>query len=127
MRIIVVDDSPTMRDIAASTLRSEGFDVLTAEHGEHALKVLETEAVDLVVSDLNMYQMGGFEFVVRLRENPDYEFTPVIFLTTENSEDFKEMGREVGASAWMVKPFEPAALVKLIRRLTQTDVEATPA
>ena len=122
MRIIVVDDSPTMRDITASTLRSEGFDVLTAEHGEHALKVLEAETVDLVVSDLNMYQMGGFEFVVRLRENPDFEFTPVIFLTTENSDDFKEMGREVGASAWMVKPFEPAALVKLIRRLTHTDV-----
>ena len=119
MRILVVDDSPTMRDITSATLRAADFEVLEAEHGEEGLKVLKSERVDLIISDLNMYKMGGFEFVSRVRMLPEFEVTSIMFLTTEDSDDFKRVGREVGASGWMVKPFEPRELIKVVRRLVQ--------
>ena len=119
MKILVVDDSPTMRDITSTTLRAADFEVLEAEHGEEGLKVLTGAEVDLIISDLNMYKMGGFEFVSRVRALPQYEYTPIMFLTTEDSEDFKRVGREVGASGWMVKPFEPKELIKVVKKLAQ--------
>lgn len=119
MKILVVDDSPTMRDITSSTLRAADYEVIEAEHGEEGLKALAGSPVDLIISDLNMYKMGGFEFVSRVRAMPQFEFTPVMFLTTEDSDDFKRVGREVGASGWMVKPFEPKELIKVVKRLAQ--------
>jgi two-component system, chemotaxis family, chemotaxis protein CheY len=119
MKILVVDDSPTMRDITSSTLRAADYEVIEAEHGEEGLKALACSSVDLIISDLNMYKMGGFEFVSRVRAMPQFEFTPVMFLTTEDSDDFKRVGREVGASGWMVKPFEPKELIKVVKRLAQ--------
>jgi two-component system chemotaxis response regulator CheY len=119
MRVLVVDDSPTIRDITAATLRAANYDVLEANHGIEGLEVLKAEPVDMIISDLNMYNMGGFEFVYRVREMPDFAYTPILFLTTEDSEEFKQLGREVGATGWMVKPFEPNELIKVVKRLTQ--------
>ncbi len=119
MRVLIVDDSPTMREITAAMLRAESMDVLEAEHGVEGLAVLERESVDCIITDLNMYAMGGLEFVTRVRAMPAFEFVPILFLTTETSEEFKEIGREVGASGWMTKPFEPAELVSAVRQLTQ--------
>lgn len=117
MRILIVDDSPTIRDITASTLRSANYDVIEAEHGVAGLDVLRREPVDLIISDLHMYTMGGVEFVSKVRENPKHAATPILFLTTEEADDLKEVGREVGATGWMVKPFDPAELLKLVRDL----------
>jgi two-component system chemotaxis response regulator CheY len=117
MRILIVDDSPTIRDITSATLRDAHYEVIEASHGVEGLKLLETEEVDMIISDLNMYQMGGFEFVSRVRVNPKFTFTPILFLTTEDSEDCRQMGREVGATGWMLKPFEPSELIKVVNRL----------
>ena len=119
MRVLIVDDSPTIRDITAATLKAAGYDVLEAEHGVDGLKALKGETVDLIISDLNMYNMGGFEFVSRVREKPEYEYTPILFLTTETSDEFKRIGCEVGATGWMVKPFDPGELIDTVRRLIQ--------
>jgi two-component system, chemotaxis family, chemotaxis protein CheY len=115
MKVLVVDDSPTMQDIICSTLRSENIEVIQAEHGVEALKLLESKSPDLIITDLNMYQMDGFEFVSRLRESADHEFTPVLFLTTENAEDLKQIGRDLGAAGWLQKPFDPKTLLKVVR------------
>lgn len=118
MRILCVDDSPTIQSMVAATLNAAGFEILQADTGVEGLKLLKTEAVDLIISDVNMIHMCGFDFVNRVRQSPAHEFTPILFLTTENSEQFKKIGREVGATGWLCKPFDPAELVSVIRRLS---------
>ena len=117
MRVLVVDDSPTMQDIISATLKTAEFDVLQAEHGAEALRILESEAPDLIITDLNMYHMDGFEFVSRVREDPMHEFTPILFLTTEASDDMKQVGRDLGATGWMLKPFDPKELLKVVNSI----------
>lgn len=117
MRILAVDDSPTIRSVIAATLRSASYDVVEAENGREALQVLDSGAVDLIISDLNMIVMDGFEFVSKVRENPAFEFTPILFLTTEATEEMKQVGRELGATGWLLKPFDPVELVKVVRRI----------
>lgn len=117
MRVLVVDDSPTMQDIISATLRTAAFDVLQAEHGAEALRILETEIPDLIITDLNMYHMDGFEFVSRVRDDPSHEFTPILFLTTEASDDMKQVGRDLGATGWMLKPFDPRELLKVVNSI----------
>jgi two-component system, chemotaxis family, chemotaxis protein CheY len=117
MRILAVDDSPTMRQMIAATLRSARYEVVEAENGREALQLLESETVDLIISDLNMIVMDGFEFASKVRENPAYEFMPILFLTTEAAEDMKQIGREIGATGWLLKPFDPVELIKVVRRV----------
>ncbi len=117
MRILIVDDSPTVREILVKTLTMAKFDILVAEHGVNGLKILDTESVDLIISDVNMTVMGGFEFVTMVRERPEHEFTPILFLTTEDGADFRQIGREVGATGWLTKPVDPAKLVETINRI----------
>lgn len=117
MRILIVDDSPTVREILVKTLTVAKFDVLQAEHGAKGLKILETETVDLIISDVNMTVMGGFEFVTMVRERPEHEFTPILFLTTEDGADFRQIGREVGATGWLTKPVDPGKLIETINRI----------
>jgi two-component system chemotaxis response regulator CheY len=119
LRILVVDDSPTMQDIISATLRSANYDVVQAEHGAEALSILAKGTPDLIITDLNMYRMDGFEFVSRVRQDSTHEFTPILFLTTESSEDFKQVGRDLGATGWMLKPFEPKELIRVVRSILQ--------
>lgn len=115
MLVLVVDDSPTMQDIILATLKSDNIDVIQAEHGVEALKLLESQRPDVIITDLNMYQMDGFEFVSRVRQTAENEFTPILFLTTEGAEDLKEIGRDLGASGWLQKPFDPKTLLRVVR------------
>jgi len=117
MRVLAVDDSPTIREMVAETLKSADYEVLEAENGLEALELLREQHVDLIISDLNMIVMDGFEFVTKVRENPNFEFTPILFLTTEASEDMKQIGREIGATGWLLKPFDPMNLIKVVRRI----------
>lgn len=119
MRVLIVDDSPTVREILVKTLTMAQFEVLQAEHGVTGLKMLETEAVDLIISDVNMTVMGGFEFVSMVRERPEHEFTPILFLTTEDGADFRQIGRDVGATGWLTKPVDPTKLIETIHRVCQ--------
>lgn len=119
MKVLVVDDSPTMQNIITSTLKSAGMDVVSAEHGLDGLEKLKTVTPDLIITDLNMYHMDGFEFVNSVRQQAAHEFTPILFLTTEDSEDMKMVGKELGATGWVQKPFEPAELIKVINSVVQ--------
>lgn len=119
MRVLIVDDSPTMQDIVSMTLQSANYQVFRAEHGVEALAVLEAAQPDLIITDLNMYRMDGFEFVSRLRQNPDHEFTPILFLTTESSDDMRQIGRDLGATGWILKPFDPQDLIRVVKSVLQ--------
>jgi len=116
-KIITVDDSKTMREMVAFTLKSAGYDLVEAEDGQAALTVLQKEKVDLVITDLNMPNMDGLTLIRNLRGLPEYKFTPILMLTTEGDAGKKEEGKSAGASGWIVKPFNPEKLVQVVQRL----------
>ena len=115
--ILAVDDSPSMRKMVVSTLGRAGYDVLYADDGQEALEIAKTRAVDLVLTDINMPKMDGFTLIKELRAMPSYKFTPILTLTTESSTEKKALGKAVGATGWIVKPFNPDQLLATLRRV----------
>lgn len=119
--VLVVDDSPTMRQMVVHTLTAGGFDVVEAENGRDAVKkVMGGPKMDLVVTDLNMPEMDGIALIKALRDMPALKFTPIIMLTTESSDEKKQDGKAAGATGWIVKPFNPQVLLKVIAKVLPT-------
>lgn len=116
-RILTIDDSKTMRDMLMLTLAEAGFDVLQAVDGQDGLDVLVNEQVDVVITDINMPRMDGYEVIRQLRRNPNHKTTPILVLTTESEAEKKNLAREAGATGWMVKPFDPDRLIATVRKV----------
>lgn len=117
MRVLTVDDSRTILAMLHHTLTGAGFDVLQAEDGEKGLDVLKTEEVDVVITDINMPVMDGIEFIKNVRASGQYQSLPILILTTETSQDKRDLGRSAGGTGWIVKPFDPEKLISVIRRV----------
>ncbi|WP_371432464.1 response regulator [Novosphingobium sp.] len=117
-RILTVDDSPSMRALLNHALASNGFDVAQAEDGMAALDWLESNEVDVVITDINMPRLDGFGLIERLREGERHRDRPILVPTTESSDEKKARARAAGATGWIVKPFDPAKLVAAVRRVT---------
>jgi len=116
--IMIVDDSKTIRNLLAFVVKTEGFRVTTAEDGLDALeKLYSMEAVDLIISDVNMPRMDGFTFIKTLREQDHYKDVPIIVLSTEGKEQDIATGMKLGANMYMVKPAEPAKMIRNIKML----------
>jgi len=115
--IMIVDDSTSMRQVVAIALKGAGYDVLEGTDGEDALSRLKGQKVNLVISDVNMPRMDGFDFIKALKQRPEYRFTPVIMLTTETDESKRQTGKAAGAKAWVVKPFKPEQLLAAVATL----------
>lgn len=111
--VMVVDDSPTLVKFVSFTLRSIGLKVVAAADGMDALEKLSalTESVDLIITDLNMPNVDGYEFIKTVRENQRYTEVPIIILSSEEDDQDKKLGAEVGASSYLVKPFKPPVLL----------------
>ena len=125
MKILVVDDDRVLADVVAFTLRREGFDILLAYDGVSGLERWQKEQPDLVVLDVNMPKLDGFEVCQRIRAQAD---TPIILLTVRGEDDDIVDGLENGADDYIVKPFSPrqlAARVKAILRRVRG--QPTPA
>lgn len=118
-RILTIDDSKTMRDMLMLTLVEAGFDVTQAVDGQDGLEVLEgmQSKPDVIITDINMPRMDGYEVIRNLRKNPAHKSTPILVLTTESEAEKKNLAREAGATGWMVKPFDPERLVATVRKV----------
>ena len=115
--ILIVDDSPSLRQIVAIALKGAGFDIIEASDGKVALSKLDGKKIHLVISDVNMPNMDGITFVQEMKKLAAYKFTPVIMLTTESQEAKKREGQAAGARAWIVKPFQPAQMLAAVAKL----------
>lgn len=115
--ILTVDDSRSMREMLKLALGDAGFRVVQAEDGVHGLEVLENEAPDVIITDINMPRMDGFGFIENVRRTGRHRAVPILVLTTESDAEKKARARNAGATGWVVKPFDPAKLVEAIRRV----------
>ena len=116
-RIMTVEDSNSLRQMVSFTLKDAGYDVIEAHDGQDALNKLNLSGVDMIITDMNMPVMNGLELTRSLRSIPDYRFTPVIFLTTESQLQKKDAAGKAGATGWIVKPFKPEQLVRVVRKV----------
>ena len=115
--ILAVDDSASMRQMVAFTLKNAGYQVVEAVDGEDALAKSAAQDFALVLTDQNMPRLDGIGLTRRLREHPKFKAVPILILTTESSEQMKQAGRAAGATGWMVKPFDPSKLVEVIGKV----------
>lgn len=115
--ILAVDDSASMRQMVAFTLKGAGYQVIEAVDGQDALGKAQGQKADLVLTDVNMPNMDGISLIKELRALSDYKFTPILMLTTESAADKKQEGKAAGATGWIVKPFNPDQLLATIKKV----------
>ena len=116
--ILVVDDSATMVMSLKASLEMAGFKVETANDGVQALAKLDSGVKpDLILTDINMPNMGGIDFIRNARTRPGMRFTPILALTTESQQAKRDEAKKLGATGWLVKPVGGADLVKVIKQV----------
>jgi len=116
-KILIVDDSVSMRQMVGFTLRQGGYEVVEAEHGQDALNKLAAVTVDLILTDLNMPVMDGITLIRNVRKQPALKSKPILMLTTEGLAAKKEEGKAAGATGWIVKPFDPEKLLLTLAKV----------
>ena len=118
--VLTVDDSRTMRDMLNLALVEAGYRVTQAVDGLHGLEMLRGEETPhVIVTDLNMPKLDGFGFIEAVRRDARFRAIPILVLTTESDGEKKNRARQAGATGWIVKPFDPEGLVKLINTVCE--------
>ncbi|MCW5671440.1 MAG: response regulator [Hydrogenophaga sp.] len=115
--ILAVDDSASMRKMVSFTLTGAGYHVVEAVDGQDAWEKAQTHSIDLVLTDQNMPNMDGLGLTRKLREHSKFKTVPILILTTESSDQMKQLGRAAGATGWLVKPFDPGRLIEVIQKV----------
>lgn len=120
MRILAVDDSPTMRRIVKNTLKQAGYtDVEEAGNGVEALSMLKSGPFDLILTDWNMPNMNGLEFVTQVRSQPETKSIPILMVTTRSVKEDILAAMKAGVNGYIVKPFTPATIKEKITALVK--------
>ena len=115
--MLVVDDDEVIRQLIAVNLQLEGFDVATAVDGQDCLDRVVEVAPDVITLDVMMPRLDGWETAVQLRRSPDTAHIKVILITARAQEDDKAHGTQVGADAYLTKPFDPNEMIRVVREL----------
>ena len=117
--ILAVDDSTSIRQMVAFTLKSAGYNVIEAADGVEGLAKAKANAhiINLVLTDQNMPNMDGLTLIKTLRGLPQFLATPILMLTTESSDAMKMQGKAAGATGWLVKPFDPHKLLEVVKKV----------
>lgn len=119
--ILIADDSATMRAMLVAIIEGLGdYQIVEASSGFEALRLLPRGHVDLILTDINMPDINGLELISYLRSNPNYIDIPIFVISTEGSAKDIEKGKQLGANEYVVKPFSPVSLQKLIRLYLNT-------
>ena len=115
--VLAIDDSASIRQMVAFTLKSSGYEVVEAVDGMDGLDKAKAKSYNLVLTDQNMPRMDGITLIKNLRAMPQYKTVPILMLTTESSDAMKQQGRAVGATGWLVKPFDPQKLIEVVKKV----------
>jgi len=115
---MVVEDTKKVRELLSLILKNEGFDVIESVNGLDAWNKLNGSDIDVLITDLNMPEMNGFELVKKLRSSAAFHLTPVLMVTSENHEPIRIKAKQLGVNEWLMKPLIPSELLDVVRRLT---------
>jgi len=115
--VLTVDDSASIRQMVAFTLKSAGYEVVEAVDGEDGLNKAKSKSANLILTDQNMPKMDGLTLIKSLRGLPQYRSVPILMLTTESSDAMKAAGKAAGATGWLVKPFDPQKLLEVVKKV----------
>lgn len=113
--VLIVDDSEFVRNYHSAILRDAGFHAITAGDGAEGLEKLFTNRCDLVLTDINMQHMDGYEFTRRVRAETQYKQLPIVMISTEGRASDRRMGFEAGANLYIVKPCSPEVMLETLR------------
>ncbi len=118
-KILIAEDEPDIRDLVAFTLRFAGYEVVAAANGEEAVNLTSRELPDLILMDVRMPRMTGYEACRKLKENPDPKLKaiPVVFLSAKGHESEIQTGLDAGAEEYLLKPFAPDQLTDRVRAI----------
>jgi len=120
LRFLIVEDSPTMRQLISFSLkRFKGCKIIEAVDGVDALKKLQTEEVDMILTDINMPVMDGLKLVTLVKQNPRLRDLPIVIITTEGASEDRDRGLALGADAYISKPIQSSHLIKVITDLLE--------
>lgn len=118
-RVLTVDDSSSVRQMVSFTLNKAGYGVAEAVDGSDGIAKASSEKFDLIITDLNMPNMDGIQFITAVRKLQGYSFVPILMLSTESQAEKKDAGRKAGATGWIVKPFNAEQLVAVVQKLVR--------
>lgn len=116
--ILTIDDSASIRQMVSLTLTGAGYQVIEAVDGADGYDKATSGSPDAVITDLNMPNMNGLDFIRKYREHASSTGVPILFLTTESDEGLKKEAKEAGATGWIVKPFKADQLLSAIKKVT---------
>lgn len=117
-KILVVDDSLTIRGQVKTMLTSNGYEVVEASDGLDGLeKIGQNLDVKLIICDVNMPQMDGLTMCQKVRSKEEFKTVPIFMLTTESSPDMKAKGKEIGITAWIIKPFDVNTTLAAVKKV----------
>lgn len=115
--ILIVDDSPSIRQTIQISLGDAGHAITEAVNGADGLSKAQSKRYDLIVTDLNMPEMDGLSMIKALRQLPSYAGVPILFLSTESDAGIKQQARAAGATGWLTKPFAADQLLQIITKV----------
>ena len=115
--VMIVDDSLTVRRITSRLLTREGFDVVSAKDGVDALELLQTEAPDVILLDIEMPRMDGFEFTKKIKADAKHARIPIVMITSRTAEKHRNLARELGVELYLGKPFQEDELLAHLREM----------
>ena len=117
-KVLAIDDSRTIRSLLKRVMEEAGFACVCADDGEAGVACFASEAPDVVITDINMPKLDGYGVIRSIRSGSVNQRVPILVLTTESAAHLKAQARDAGATGWIVKPFDDATLVSVVRRVT---------
>jgi chemosensory pili system protein ChpA (sensor histidine kinase/response regulator) len=126
LKILVVDDSVSVRTVVSRLMQRQGWEVQSAKDGVEALECLHTYRPDLIVLDIEMPRMNGYEFMAAFRAQKTFSDIPVIMLTSRAAQKYREKAKSVGVNGFLIKPYEDKDFIALIHRLTAPSNKVIP-
>lgn len=113
---MVADDSPIIRKLISFSLTIKGYDIISVADGMEALELLPKENIDLLITDLNMPNVDGFELIKAIRSNEDFKSIPIIVLSNLSEKDDIQKALEFGANSFLIKPFEQKTIINEVSK-----------
>ncbi|MEB3336873.1 MAG: response regulator transcription factor [Leptolyngbyaceae bacterium] len=125
-QLLLVDDEPGLREAVQAYLEDSGFSVSAASNARDGWALLEQKQPDLVISDIMMPQVDGYQFLKQLRDDPRFKSLPIVFLTARGMTKDRIQGYNAGCDAYLPKPFDPDELVAIVKNLLERRIVSAP-